>query len=414
MKNDAWFISDLTLRNSYIGLPFLVFFLWSLFGKKSPIQYFFLGMALFFFLLSTVDVVEVFAAKLLPLIGYVRLKGEFRIFSIISIIIVAAIEADQFFKQRQNFGTNIQKILVGLMVVVGLTTIWGLYMAVTQSSFMDVRKEIMQQSSVIDALKMWVDSLSFYDCLWIQGLFHFLILWAMHRSFKTKNLSLLLNWVAIDMIVATLLVMPFTGAGKARLQQVNQMVQTSPAGIPIPTLNPIYLNDTIPAQQEEWIGSWSMFNKQIGSVKEVPYPIQLFKRKAFYADNSKQNQDRYFSRPFLFIKNNDTASLDLKNYTPNKLTITINGAKNGDELIFQQIIYPHWAAYINGKPTRIYLEGNAFMRVPLPAGKSEVILAFEPLLIKKMLWLSAITFGLVTLLLLFLLLKSKSLSPSSR
>ena len=41
-KNDAWFVSDLSLRDSYIGLPFLVFFLLSLFSQTCAISIMFL------------------------------------------------------------------------------------------------------------------------------------------------------------------------------------------------------------------------------------------------------------------------------------------------------------------------------------------------------------------------------------
>ena len=413
MKNDAWFVSDLSLRDSYIGLPFLVFFLLSLFRKKTDVQQFFLGVALFFFVISTVDIVEAAASKILPLIGYVRLKGEFRIFSIFSMIIVAALEADRFFKQPKKNSKPIQNILWGMMILVGVTSVWAVYMSITTSSLFHFRSAIVNQPSTADSLKILLDHVSFYDCFWIQGLVHLPILWAIQHSLKTTNLSLLLKLVAVDMIVATLLVVPFTGAGKARLQDVNELLQTSPKGIPIPPLQSIYKNDTLPTFKNEWIGSWSMFNKQIGSIKEVPYPIQLKNRKALYEDRSRRNQQSYFSKPFLFVKGRDSSRLQLQTFSPNKLNLKINAANIGDELVFQQIFYPHWKAMVNGRPAVIALEGTGFMRIPLEAGKNDVTLSFEPVLVKRMMLMSAIVFALLLLLLTLLLLKPKSPSPSS-
>ena len=414
MKNDAWFVSDLSLRDSYFGLPFLLFFLLSLSRKKSAAQQFFVGVALFFFLLSTVDVVETFASKILPLIGYVRLKGEFRIFSIFSMIIVAAMEADHFFKEAKRNSVPIQKILWVIMILVGITSAWAIYMSITKSSFFHFRASILNQPSVTDSLKILIDNVSFYDCFWIQGLVHLPILWAIQHSLKTINLSLLLKLVAVDMIVATLLVVPFTGAGKARLHDVNELLKTSPKGIPIPPLQSIYLNDSIPAFKNEWIGSWSMFSKQIGSIKEVPYPIQLKNRKTLNEDSSGRNKEAYFSKPFLFVKGNDSCRLVLQTFSPNQLNVQINEAKIGDELVFQQIFYPHWKAIVNGKPGIIAKEGTSFMRISLEAGKNDVTLSFQPVLVKRMMLISAIVFALLLLLLTLLLLKPKSPSPSSR
>jgi hypothetical protein len=412
MKNDAWFVSDLSLRDSYIGLPFLLFFLLSLSRKKTAAQQFFVGVALFFFLLSTVDMVEIAASKILPLIGYVRLKGEFRIFSIFSMIIVAAFEADRFFKEPKKNCIPIQKILWGMMILVAVTSVWAVYMSITKSSFFHFSASILNQPSVTDSLKIWLDHVSYYDCFWMQGLVHLPILWALQYSLKTTNLSLLLKLVAVDMIVATLLVVPFTGAGKARLHDVNQLLQTSPKGIPIPPLQSIYQNDTVPTFQNEWIGSWSMFNKQIGSIKEVPYPIQLKNRKSLYEDRSGRNKDAYFSKPFLFVKGNDSCRLQLQTFSPNKLDVHVNEAKIGDEMVIQQIFYPHWKAIVNGKPAVIAIEETGFMRVPLEAGKNYVTLSFEPVLVKRMMLISAIVFALLLLLLILLWLKPKSPSPS--
>jgi hypothetical protein len=322
------------------------------------------------------------------------------------------LEADRFFKQPKKTTNPIQNMLWGTMILVGITSVWALYMSITTSSFFHFRSAIVNQPSVADSLKTLLDHVSFYDCFWIHGLIHLPVLWAIQHALKTTNLSLLLKLVAVDMIVATLLVVPFTGAGKARLQDVNELLQTSPKGIPIPPLQSIYQNDTLPTFQNEWIGSWSMFNKQIGSIKEVPYPIQLKNRKALYEDSSRRNQEAYFSKPFLFVKGNDSCRLQLQTFSPNKLYVKINAANFGDELVFQQIFYPHWKAIVNGKSAVIALEGTGFMRIPLEAGKNEVTLSFEPVLVKRMMLISAIVFVLLLLILTILLLKPKSPSPS--
>ena len=96
VKNDAFFHTDPSMRNCYFGLTLLLFFVLACLNKKSSWQKFFMLAGLFFALLSLGGIFKVIAYKFVPFIGYVRLNGEFRIFSLMCFIIIAAIELDKF------------------------------------------------------------------------------------------------------------------------------------------------------------------------------------------------------------------------------------------------------------------------------------------------------------------------------
>lgn len=413
MKNETWFVSDLTLRNSYFGLPFLLFFLFCIFGKKTSLQKFLIGLGLFFFLLSTAAFFESITSRVLPLIGYVRLKGEFRIFALLSFIIVASIELGQYFKIEKKFEGNIKWIFSFIMTLNVVVFFWSTYQSATTSSFLHFTDEISNQSSITASIKLLLNKISFYDCFWIQGIFQMLFLWLIWQSLKTANLLMLLKVIAIDMIVATLLVVPFTGAGKASLHQVQAVLNQSPKGIPIPPMHSIELNDSLPIDQHELIGSWSMFNKQIGTVKEVPYPIQLKNMKVFFADSSGSNHSKYFNKPFLFVKEKKKSNVNILSFSPNKIHVEVNAVNIGDHLIIQQNYYPHWTAIVNGKFEMIAKEGTSFMSLPLQEGDNNVSIIFEPAIIKKGMLISLVVFCFMLLVLLVLILKPKSPSLSS-
>lgn len=414
VKNETWFISDLSLRDSYFSVALLLFFFVSLFRKKTNWQKFLVGLGVFFFLLSAGGIFQNLASKVLPLIGYVRLNGEFRIFTILSFILVAVIELDKYFKGEKKFeGTTSWIYYIIELVIIG-SLLWAISRLVsTKESFLYHLPAIAGQDGIINSMKFFIDSISFYDCLWIQGIIQLFIVWFIKLSLKKNNKSLLVKVVAVDMILATLLIVPFTGAGKATLKDVQQVLNKSPKGIPVPPLQNINTNDTIPASQNELIGSWSMFSKQIGNVKEVPYPIQLKNMKAFFKDISKENDRQYFNKPFVFVKDNrDSAAIRISSFSPNKIQLNVVTNRQTDQLVLQQNYYPHWHCTVNGKEEQIAIDGASFMSVPLQKGKNDVQFFFNLQGIKKAMLISIIAFSSLLCCLLFLALKPKSPSLS--
>ncbi len=95
-KNPQLFNNDIALRNNYSGLIILVFFILGFIKKMKREHIFFLCSSLFFFILSAGGAFKLFVYKFLPLLGYVRVNGEFRIFTIIGLIIIAVMVMDEF------------------------------------------------------------------------------------------------------------------------------------------------------------------------------------------------------------------------------------------------------------------------------------------------------------------------------
>ena len=104
VKNPDFFATDISMRNIYFSITLLFFFLCFLQERKTALQKFFLATGIIFLLLSTGGIFKEFAYHFLPLLGYVRLNGEFRIFSIICFIIPAAIELHQYMKGEREPG----------------------------------------------------------------------------------------------------------------------------------------------------------------------------------------------------------------------------------------------------------------------------------------------------------------------
>ena len=75
-----------------------------------------------------------------------------------------------------------------------------------------------------------------------------------------------------DLILASLMNIPFTGVGKASVREVQKVLNHSPPGIPTPQLRSAFQ----PTQEEEaLVGDWDWYSKQIAVNSESAYPIAL-------------------------------------------------------------------------------------------------------------------------------------------
>lgn len=411
VKNDTLYNTDISMRNSYFSLALLLFFIVSLFGKKSGFQKFLLITGLLFTLLSAGGIFKTVAYKFVPFIGYVRLNGEFRIFAIFCFILTASIELNKFIENRKSFSGNIKLIYYVIEIILIFVIIFGIYKSFIQKeSFFYHLSQIKTAPGLSFQLKAFIDNISFYDTLWIQGLIQLFLIWGVKWCLNCQNWQLLKKLAIADMILASLLNIPFTGVGKASVSQVQAVLNKSPKGIPVPRLIPAIQNDSVSIAEKELVGDWSLYNKQIGARKEVPYPIVLKNTRTYFEKDAMTGKENYLNKPFIF--SNDTAAaieINIVSFSPQKIDLIIN-SQAASQLILQQNYYPHWF-YNNGKEKKeMAAFGTNFMSVPYEKGISNISLSFEPTMVKQAMMLSFIVFILCCLALIFIKTKPPSLS----
>ena len=421
VKNNLFFQTDISLRNSYFSISLFLFFLLAVFRSKSIWQRFILAIGLAYALLAGGGLFKTFAYYVMPGIGYVRLNGEFRIFSILCFIIVAAIELNKWMEQKETFNATLSKIYYALEIIVIACISFGLYKALySKESILHTSLPIVKSAGIGENIKSIIDALSFYDCFWIQGTIQLFLLWGIKYALKFRKSKLLTNLVIVDIVLASLLNIPFTGVGKASLQDVQTVLNKSPKGIPIPALQPIRSHPSISLEEEGLTGDWSMYNKQLGVSHQVAYPIALNNTVQYFENVEKNPRLSFEAYPFLFCRNNfDTNTPDtiliqnsqpiINNFSVNSISFNIN-ATDSAQVIYLESHYPHWY-YNNGMEKRKIEKGaDAFIHIPIHAGEQQIKLTFEPHLIKWMMLLSVVSFILACA---FLLLFKQS-SPSSQ
>jgi len=102
-------------------------------------------------------------------------------------------------------------------------------------------------------------------------------------------------------------------------------------------------------------------------------------------------------------------TLDLVSYKPN--SVVFNTESDSNKLLFlSDTYYPGWKAFVDGKEAKIYRANYAFRAVVIPEGKHKVLMKYEPDSFRVGLGISAISFILTLILLIFLRIRPKSIT----
>jgi len=269
----------------------------------------------------------------------------------------------------------------------------------SHKGFLYSLKDISLQTGVSSKIKALIDSITFYDALWLQGVIQLFLIWGIKWCLIQRNWNYLVRIVIADIVIATLLNLPFTGVGQASVTDVQRVLNKSPKGIPIPMLQPVTKNDTVSIYEKGLVGNWSFYNKQIGSVVEAPYPIRLNNTIKYFDILERNPALALTQNDYLFSANlNDTKPV-VTSFTGNKIAFTVNVADTG-KIIYQQAFYPYWS-YDNGKEKKeVQQTSTGFIEAPIAKGENKIEIAFEPQKIKVAMLISLIFFSVLVILLL--------------
>lgn len=405
-KAGGFFNTDISMRNLYFGLIPLIFLIMTITGKKSSEQKFFLYAGLFFFILSIGGVFKYVSYYVLPGMAFVRLSGEFAIFSMLCIIMAMSFTMNEHIVSNKNFHIGFYKPFYVLQLILLLAVITGIIgIAITQKGMIFEMQNILSQPSTTLKLKSLLDSLSFFDILWIQACIQFIFLNQIKRALQRKYFHHLIKICAVDLIIATLLNVPFTGVGQASVQEVQMQLNRIPEGLPTPFIQPI--NSIYTEDSKEYfslLGDPSFYNKQIGTVNYAFYPIELKSSKIVF----KNKQSLFADKPFLFTTGNASSdSIKINYFKGNFIDLEVNS--NGNEkIVYQQNHYSKWRTIVNGERKKPEKYAGAFMAANLVQGKNYVKFTFFPGFVNTAMEISALFFCASLLYLVIVMFKRRS------
>ena len=156
------------------------------------------------------------------------------------------------------------------------------------------------------------------------------------------------------------------------------------------------------------IGDWSFYSKQIGNIKEVPYPIRFNSTINFFSSPDLQKIN---SQSFIYFSDlNPDDKISVLGYTPNCIETEISSSSN-QLCTIKQNYYPNWHCYINNIPAKIEQTSLPFISIRLNQGTQKVLLQFENIKIIILLFWTIFIFilGIISVI----IIQKKSISRIS-
>ncbi|HEY0433625.1 MAG TPA: hypothetical protein VGC95_07120, partial [Chitinophagaceae bacterium] len=298
VNKSAFFNTDISMRNLYTGLAGLVGIALFFISPSRRLKWAALVPLLFFILLASGGPVKSVLLNHLPLIGYVRLNGEFAYFVVLLIIVIAGLTITQWLTRADWFSRLWkQKMILLAVFVTGFVT------AALLISFQRHSVTLGDNGGVTmtGKLKRVIQSVSVGHLLLVSSFLQCVSLILILRA--TTSPVKIFAVLAANLVVFTWLSLPFTGLGIETKNEIAEKL-SSPRGIPAQPLIPLKQSLYDSALRREFVLMGS-YKKRIGTPVEDDYPVQLSTNRQFFADSGMQSFIN--ERPWLFLSADTTA-----------------------------------------------------------------------------------------------------------
>jgi hypothetical protein len=380
VNKGTFLTTDISMRNMSIGITGLVgvyiFFRFSIVKNKLLIL-----LSLLFFVLLASGIPKIIFYHL-PLLGFVRLNGEFSYFPFLASILLSGIGIS-ISLQQESLRSWVNQSLNILLLVFGSSIIISLY-------FILFKTDITTTQLMPLGVKKIFEYLNFWHLLLLNGILQLTFVLFYKKYFFEKTLLLI---SALHLIILTWLGLPFTGIGQLPRSKVQNIINTVPRGIFKPYQKSIIENKYIDSSYNSLFLNVAFYSKQIGYPKELRYPVVLKSTEDFYNDSAVSNF--ITQQAYLFLTcdtlvdkktNFDSTDIQVNYYSATHINSTVHNSSY-KFLVFLQNNYPRWKAVVDGRPVRHYTVYKTFIGIPLSVGTHDVEFIFD---VSSLKWLAFI------------------------
>ena len=384
VQHGSLFNTDISMRNTYIGLVLLAgFFLFCRYAARR-LMVFTLAALLFFILLAAGGWFKIFAYHFLPFTGNVRLNGEFSYFVTLIMLLAGAWGLERHPASQNPRRRTLYRLAAacGIIALLSLTMIHPTAIETTAA----------QTAGWKQTIKTFIDHATFWRLLLagsiLQGL---TLVFLARRGLTGRNF---LTATAANFVITCWLILPFTGLGMASKADRQRLISTFPKGVhaqeQAPLLDTRFL-DSGYAKDLILLGDYS---KKIGYPKEEQYPVEIGAAETMYRDTALFDFIRRQS--FLFMSVDTTATgptafdsdaVRIIHFCPDKLEAWVNNDRY-HYLTFLQNDYPYWKVKLDGRPIPHFTGFRTFITIPISPGRHDVEYAFDPQPIRTALWIN--------------------------
>jgi hypothetical protein len=423
IREMEFYNTDLSMSNAYFGLLTLVFFITGLMVKRTKLLNVFLGWGIFCLAASVGSALPLreFLYHYFPFMDLFRFPALFRVFFILSFIIIAGFAFDEW---RKDEGRMSRKIKISWVSVVIVTLGFVIY-ALVQGN-LDFSYFIQNQLLISSDKTRIVQHIFFQGLIQIIILTMFFLLLSTWKNTKYALAGIILL-AGLDMIVATRLNGPYTVyTQRFKSAEIKEHSRLFPDGFPVPGKTPLIENkDTKGIAFQALWRNLNIFHKQISYEGYNPLHLKGFEEMAdnhpelfetilrnplvYLSDKAspvdsmlihEQNGD--FDQVRIYFEREDYKRLSIvdsrlsiedvliiSGYSPVK--ITVKSRTKDDALVnLLQNNYYGWKATVDGKPAKVYTGNLSFLAVLVPAGEHEVVFSYDPGIVRIGFWISLV------------------------
>jgi len=406
VHKSAIFQTDISMRNVHIGIAILAGFIVFFRVADKKTVYATLFVFLFFLLLSAGGIFTSFANSYIPGAGYVRLTGEFSLFTVFIMVIAGAYGLNLYNQKKKNDSAT-------LLLLKWLLYFFSLSLLISIVSIFLSRHSIIyqfsrpEQAGMGGFIKSILDGITITDLFLVQSCISLFFLFLLRKLYNRQSYYKYLL-IAAHLIIVTWLCLPFTGLGSKSKKEISSILLSAPKGIPIQPVKIANQALYIDSANFEIAGLPNVWSKQIYMPWDKEYPVNLKINAALFTDTAKtrfiQRQAYlFFSKDTSFTTetNFDSSHIKVLQSSPGFIEVEINNEAY-NYFTFTQNNYTYWKSYINDKPTPHFSGFNSFLTVHIPKGKSIVKFEFypRPIIIAALISFVLLVIMIVTLLFL--------------
>jgi hypothetical protein len=392
-KAQAFFGNDIAMRNSFFGVLLLCSLSPIFAGKVKGTSLYFACCGLAFLVLSSEMILPIYPH--IPLVNYVRLNSEFRIFAIMSFILAGGISLEYSVKWKDH---TLVRSLQALRFIYIAAVVSALVFILLKGD--TILKAFTGISTGKPGLKALINGISFADSVVIHGVIQLFICTLLINALKAVDYRKLVLIGFGEIAIATLLNLPFTGVGQRSVKDINELLTMAPKGITAPRM---VREDEVANEYPKTdliLGPWSLYSKQIAMDSLFPYPL-IFHSTLDLA--ASKDMEILKTEPAFFFRSKTGISRKEIAYSFQDIMFHLELMLK-DTLVIKQNVYPKWQADLDGTPIPIHAAYGNFIAVALPEGKHQLTLAFRNNRIKILLF-SEFLLLMVASIILFLIRK---------
>jgi hypothetical protein len=384
------FGTDISMRNSYVGILLLPFALLFILKEKNRNAFLLFGVALVFLLIAMGDMLPF--RKLLydyvPLMDSFRFPSIFRFVSIFFGVVLLAFTFDWVLKNKNSI------VLRRLILFTLVSFLVVFVLSVYKLQFISFNLQIDSWENLYKLNSWTIIAIE-------SGLAFVLFLVLLATKFKANLFSFV---VVADVFIHAILLQFTTVACDVKMKDLHFNLQSYPKGFPIPN------NEVSSGSFNQW-GDKNIAPPIWQNAGFIRKEIAIDGFGSFNLNNYNYFMDSFVSKNDILKKpyaslTHSKSRVNIDYFSPNRVLFTAYCEAN-DTFVVMQMMHPEWRVKVNGKTAK-FEEDVPYLSVLLGKGINTIEINFASSRIVGMLiahyvfWTLALLFAIFSLAKLFL------------